>query len=129
MSLAANVLSQPGLWQAQNIAALFFEAYKYNPGWLWSYKMLFTNSQSNATLFKQVTGLLEQQLVRLEGMSLEGADAVNLLQCRMYIARSLADLASQVNRPDIAAEKDKSYLQSRQILSAIYSKWKQVIVN
>jgi hypothetical protein len=129
MSLAANVLSQPGLWQAQNIAALFSEAYKYKPGWLWSYKMLFTNSRSNATLFEQVTGLLEQQLVRLEGMSLEGEDAVTLLQCRIYIARSLANLASQVNRPDIAEEKNKSYLQSRQILSAIYSRWKQVIVN
>lgn len=129
MSLAANVLSQPGLWQAQNIAALFSEAYKYNPGWLWSYKMLFTNSQGNAMLFKQVTGLLEQQLVRLEGMSLEGADAVTLLQCRMYIASSLAKLASQVNRWDIAEEKNKSYLQARQILTALYSKWKHVIVN
>ncbi|MBN1699903.1 MAG: hypothetical protein JW881_20500 [Spirochaetales bacterium] len=129
MSMAANVLSRPGSWQAEHIAVLFSEAYTYEPGWLWSYKMLFTNTRSNPTLFEQVVGIMERQLFRLESMSLEGADAVTLLQCRMYIAGSLADLAGRVNRPDIAEEMNTSYLQSKHILSAIYSKWKPLIVN
>jgi hypothetical protein len=129
MSLAAHVLSQPALWQAQHITALFSEAYTYEPGWLWSYKMLFTNARSDALLFEQVIGLLEQQLVRLEGMSLEGADAVTLLRCRMYIAESLANLARQVNRTDIVEEMMKSYLQSRELLTALSLTWKHIIVN
>jgi hypothetical protein len=124
MSLAAHVLSQPGLWQEKNITALFSEAYTYDPGWLWSCKMLYANSRRDAIFFEQVIGLLEDQLVRLEG-----PDAVMLLKCRVYIASSLAKLASQVNRMDIAEEKNRSSLQSQQLLTAQYKKWKNVFIH
>ncbi|MBN2444251.1 MAG: hypothetical protein JXJ04_23015 [Spirochaetales bacterium] len=129
MSLAAYILSQPGLWQEKNITALFSKAYDYVPGWLWSYKMLYTNTGSNRTLFEKVIRLMEEQLVRMEGMSPEGIDAVALLQCRIYIADSLAKLASQANRLDIAEEKKNSCQKAKQLLSALFSRWKLIFLN
>ncbi|MBN2442521.1 MAG: hypothetical protein JXJ04_14295 [Spirochaetales bacterium] len=129
MSRAGYILSQPDRWEADNLAALFSTALAREPRWLWSYMMLFTHTQGNEKLFGQITVLLEEQLERLEKMPLDNADAGMILECRVYIAESLANLAGQMNKPEIKEKRSRSRLSAKQLWSVITGKWKPIIAN
>ncbi|MBN2062873.1 MAG: hypothetical protein JW882_20895 [Deltaproteobacteria bacterium] len=128
MSRAAYILSQPARWEADNLAALFQAAYAREPRWLWSYMMLFTHTQGSEELFGHITTLMEEQLLRLESMPLDNADAGMILECRTYIAESLANLAGHMNRPDIKEKMIQSQLSARQLWSGILGRWKPLII-
>lgn len=129
MSQAAYILSQPGRWEADNMAALFKEAFAQEPRWLWSYMMLFTHTQGSEELFRNITALIEEQLVHLESIPLDNADAGMIMECRMYIAESLSNLAGYMNRPDIKEKRNQSQLAAKQLWSGITGKWKPLITN
>ena len=128
MSRAANILSQPARWESDNLAALFADAYTREPCWLWSYMILFTHTQGNKVLFGQIVRLLEEQLVRLESMPLDNAGAGDILECRAYIAESLANLAGHMNMPDIQEKRSRSQLAAQKLWSGILGRWKPLII-
>jgi hypothetical protein len=128
MSRAAYILSQPARWEADNLAALFRAAYAREPLWLWSYMMLFTHTQGMEELFGQISALMEEQLMHLESMPLDNADAGRILECRDYIAESLANLAGHMNRPDIKEKRIQSQLAAKQLWSGIVKRWKPLII-
>jgi hypothetical protein len=131
MSMAGYILSQPNRWDQDNLATLFKEAYTHENLWLWSYMMLFTHTQGNEILFQQIIGLLDEQLEKLETMSLDTHDAMilEILECRIYIAESLANCAKYFDRPDIEETRNKSKEAAKKLWSEIISQWKPLIMN
>ena len=129
MSRAAHVLSRPDRWEEDDLAALFRQAWSRQPLWLWSYMMLFTHTQGSEELFGEVVTLLEEQLSRLEGMPLDNADAGDILECRAYIAESLANLAAYMKNPRLEDKRRKSMQEARQLWSVIAGRWKPLISN
>jgi hypothetical protein len=72
MSRAAHLLSQVSGLQMEALLPLFREAWKYEPNWLWSYWILYSNLGFNADFLRELVLLMKEQLSRLEAMSLEG---------------------------------------------------------
>ncbi len=126
MSRAAYSLSRVSGLQIEGLLPLFNEAWKYEPRWLWGYWILYSNLGFNAEFLRELVLLMDEQLSRLEKMSLEGADADSILRCRIYLSSALEEYAKSQGLTVMAQEKKRSLETAGRLEVALYDKWETI---
>lgn len=129
ISSAAFYFSQPEKWDSVHLLDLFAKAWEYNPAWLWSYKMLYSNLRYEPALFGKVIHLLEKRLTSLESLPLDDAGAAGLLRCRIFLGEELSKIAGQLNQEEEARENEESHATAMELYTHLKKRWKQWLIN